>query len=935
MNTLRRLVSLPWLLTWFSLAALITALVVSPLGSFAANALPIAPAARALDDGADRPSGLALTALPTFVSGALVPAGQRPEWLDDSRQVNAKVEEWFGASGHADLVDSFWSAVEKGALSADLEAYPYDFGDIDRVVAALIPADATAVQRDQFNDLAGLVMLLGERGDVKADPIRHNWAPAAAYSILNRLRTVGAPSCPIQLNLAFATTLRESAPQEAVEREFRTAMELCGGDPTPAYYLGIDRLIRNLTADSCPEASLLPSDLAAGAINIFRSVQGVPRSDALGRIGEAGAQLALSWEADRLSAPFTERAGYRRVLELLGPVTLTNSDPTYLTLAANAHLGLGDSGQAADLLARAVALTGTASPSVTETYARALEGSSRYPALYDFYRSHLDPPHRSAVNGSFPAIRIAVGHQAAEFPGLDVMASITRVLLDGGCGGGDTVDIGFIPAYRTGALVGSTCQRAHIVDGQQAAWLAGRTPSGLPRFSENPCDPSALTASMAALASADPALQRAWSPAGPDEETFDALVTIYRYRGLLERARAVAEDWVRVQPGSGLARDTLGEVKFLSEDYTGAAADFEAAAALFTQTPPPPVDPYLSGGRGDVGVSWSLLRKVAALLQGGQREPARAVLQSLRPAAEQGRGSDNELEVALGSYISDALGVDALRRGDYEASARHFQDSLAPKQNHQLPDYSLQVFHGSQENNLALALTKLGRNPEAQESARAAVAHDPSNPIFAETLAFAMGDGEPSKAVVAYREALAKDPTLYSSWNNLGVLLASNGSRDEAEDAFRHAVGVNPDYAVGWFNLGVILRDSANPIDLVRGHGALGRAALLDSELRGQSPVLQIDDEIYETGLDLSKPLAPTWQFSDAARLNAEPFALMAFLAGLLRLVWALLYDELGGGSVNGWCAAESTAVGMPPSPGIACRPGLPWWSPPWCSSSP
>src|SRR3954447_18784196 len=76
------------------------------------------------------------------------------------------------------------------------------------------------------------------------------------------------------------------------------------------------------------------------------------------------------------------------------------------------------------------------------------------------------------------------------------------------------------------------------------------------------------------------------------------------------------------------------------------------------------------------------------------------------------------------------------------------------------------------ENNQAIALLHLGEPKEAVQLARAAVASDPLDPLFLETLSSAYAHaGDPRRAAAAARRALQSDPTLFQAWYDLGVAL--------------------------------------------------------------------------------------------------------------------------------------------------------------------
>lgn len=142
---------------------------------------------------------------------------------------------------------------------------------------------------------------------------------------------------------------------------------------------------------------------------------------------------------------------------------------------------------------------------------------------------------------------------------------------------------------------------------------------------------------------------------------------------------------------------------------------------------------------------------------------------------------------------------------------------------------------------------------------------------------------------------LAEDPTSYVSANNLAVLLADQGERAEAVSLLEQAVATKPGYATAWHNLGVVrARDSA-PRQFLAGQGALARAAVLDHSFRGVSTDLVIDDQVYDSGVDVSRPVDSDWTYASAASEAQRGFAITMLLLVILRIAWALGLDQVGG----------------------------------------
>jgi hypothetical protein len=127
------------------------------------------------------------------------------------------------------------------------------------------------------------------------------------------------------------------------------------------------------------------------------------------------------------------------------------------------------------------------------------------------------------------------------------------------------------------------------------------------------------------------------------------------------------------------------------------------------------------------------------------------------------------------------------------------------------------------------------------------------------------------------------------------VLAAQAGDGDTAERLLLRAVAVNPNYAEAWQNLGALRRSSGGIHDLLLAESDLARAARLDRSLRGTRPVLTMDRHVYVSGLDVSKPVPPTWQYSEQASDPALPLTLTMLLALLARLAWAVGLERVTG----------------------------------------
>ncbi|MCI0566202.1 tetratricopeptide repeat protein, partial [bacterium] len=116
------------------------------------------------------------------------------------------------------------------------------------------------------------------------------------------------------------------------------------------------------------------------------------------------------------------------------------------------------------------------------------------------------------------------------------------------------------------------------------------------------------------------------------------------------------------------------------------------------------------------------------------------------------------------------------------------------------PEYGQQI---QILNNTGAALSDLGRNEEAIEAYRQAVALDPKDAYPYNGLGSALSDlGRNEEAIEAYWQAVAIDPKDAYSWNGLGNALHALGRNEEAIETYRQAVAIDPKDAYSWNGLG-------------------------------------------------------------------------------------------------------------------------------------
>lgn len=133
-------------------------------------------------------------------------------------------------------------------------------------------------------------------------------------------------------------------------------------------------------------------------------------------------------------------------------------------------------------------------------------------------------------------------------------------------------------------------------------------------------------------------------------------------------------------------------------------------------------------------------------------------------------------------YWRVTRGHAALERGDFEQAVRELALALEAR-----PD-------ADEYNNLGLALRRLGRLAEAEESFRDAVAVEPSHRGALVNLGTALDElGRPDEAIASIEQALAVDPTFAEGYANLGNLYLETGRFADAAGVFRRGLGQAPE----------------------------------------------------------------------------------------------------------------------------------------------
>lgn len=130
-------------------------------------------------------------------------------------------------------------------------------------------------------------------------------------------------------------------------------------------------------------------------------------------------------------------------------------------------------------------------------------------------------------------------------------------------------------------------------------------------------------------------------------------------------------------------------------------------------------------------------------------------------------------------------------------------------------------------------LLRDGKRPQALAAAQRHIADKPRDPQMRFLLGVIQTElGRPADAVQTFTELTQEYPELPEPYNNLAVLLATQGHIEKARDALEMAVRTNPDYAVAHENLGDVYAKLAAQ--------AYGRSLQLDAAHSGAAPKLSL-----------------------------------------------------------------------------------------------
>jgi len=777
---------------------------------------------------------------------------------------------------------------------------------IDKVMAA----DPTSVA-----DLASLLLLSGAQSGARM---------ALALLLSGDL---AEHDCGIATNLAFAIQLTNNYPPSEIDKAAAQAVSVCGDDPTALWVsanAGYSEIGVNPLSD-CQSLAQPGPHLPDNAISAAHALQQKYPDMAAGYVAEAELIAVQAMEEARYNLrPFTVRQRWKQVDALLNEAQKRSASDEIVLARARAQAGLGSYSKSAELAA-------SVEDSRLEFDGMRMLAAQVFSQNRDFESAYSVTQHAPAlVGGQRPRTRTLVWRTLTNSANTAGHLTSSTVSFNSGmayrsmCGAGPSwaFDGGVVPVARV----------ASVTQGAPDSPIRSST-AVPPAVRPSPAELSYLAGSSDATAhecaTNDPArLGICATVTSPDSaESRYSEQDLLRAAGRFDDAATLLLEWLEEHPEDATMWSQLGEIRLLQQNLPEAIASFQAALSS-----PSMLDEWAQAHwQADQSAAWVRLRLGYAYQSSGNFADAHDLYSSVTSyRVRKLPFPQPEDRNAIGYYQDSLLAGLSAELGDYEQAYSHWQnavDSANLWRAQAIYDATRPPAGGVAEQNAALAASRLGAFDEAISFADAAVALDENNPLYLETLAEAKRgqivsagahddmDTEPDLAsaenaddlIASYREILLLDDSLFSSWNNLGVLLSLSGEHDEAREAFTHAVQSRPEYALGWFNLGSELILNGGWRDAVVGEGALGLATKYDRDLKGLAPGLTFDDEIYASGLDLSKVLPADWNLGGSARPPSAPLtaALVALVA--LRLGFDLFKDNLAGSVVEKALRRSST----------------------------
>jgi cellulose synthase operon protein C len=820
---------------------------------------------------------------------------------------------------------------------------PLRFPAAERVLRRRLAGAPGPQVIDAVNDLGALLIdaaTMREAGGSFGEAFPQ--AGEVAFVVLDWARARGA--CDPQLNLAFTLAAAKLPREPEAEAELRRAARDCPGDPTPLWLLGEYQS----ESTAAPSGGALGNLETQGPFATFSLLRERYPYSAAGWAGAGDAELRVAYQV--VSQPFTARAYFRRALDFYLAAQRVEPSPEIATGTARAYAGLRQ--YSAAVTAQQTAVGGHSNEALLQArLVEYLEQDSAFgQAAAAAKPLALAPRFPLGEGRMMPGYPPDGEEVSAQEVGGPLSIGVNRFTLA-------TIDLGdtatatspavsslpFLPVYReVEGITGYSrwcpawsLPRDEILAERPAAALAGllRRPikSIMPGVDECPMASRDLLAGIAAYeagqkARAEQLVEREERPESNSEEPQgtlarldDARQNLWRFAGDFQRARAAAAEWLAAAPEEARAFVNAGEIEYFAGRYDPAARLFAHATWLLRTANAQPT----------AAEAEALLLRGVVLARAGREAEALRTLEMAEATAESAQGAERhatasgETESTEAGNGKDALlAYNALAQIGYEDLAAHHFTLAAEayeaalerfaKSETTTPDSAeehIDPFTATYDD-LSIAQAQIGRLHEAAASARQAVAPDPMDPLTLGTQGHALAQlGRYREARASLLTAVEQLPSQFSAWNDLAYVEDRLGRPAAAVSDFRHAVGANSHYALGWFNLGVEF-ERQGLLHALAAQGAFGRGIALEPSLSTRSHQLSLDNHVYITNLDISKPLPPNWSFNTVEkRPLAGSLGLALLLVATLQLGRALAGGQGGGAKAAEWLLQATQAL--------------------------
>ncbi|MCL2785292.1 MAG: tetratricopeptide repeat protein [Propionibacteriaceae bacterium] len=802
------------------------------------------------------------------------------------------------------------------------EAYPYDFGrltglasqaiaELDTDVGAVDLTSVLVLESARWGLDTGVVGIYADRAFAIA-------AFALAEATAKRGTCDGAIQRAFILGLEHRYEVLAMAANQVIQA-WDDAIELCPTDPTPViekvkYLVGnYDLSLPHAYQQSAWQASIMES----GAWELVIA----DLDEQLGDWGDLCAAWVVKGDTYRMLADTVQRGAG------MGPFTvaefLSRADDSYTHASwstsmpsVGAAMSLmrgvnGDPGGALSALGPYIRDTPDQEVLRTGAYLAALKKNYRLAIQRE---TAAQNSRDTDITGVVEYPRGAVVHQPGS---LQLFTAIGYAM-----GGADsrTENFDFVPAYRMSSAPGYV-ETPTLLD---YALLAADW-SEVSRICQE---------AMSQLCPQPGVTTVADYVHSVSDVAADYYQDLFRRFHDLVRAKQVVLAWSSANPHSPQPHERLGELYFLAQNWKESMAASMRALDRYPTAGLYPTDD--DWGWDDLasytGPGWTQLRAAAAARQSQQYSAARAYLDSAYETQLAWDPDGMEADVVEEAGYADLLMLDILQeqgalgaeQGLWEDAWTFMVQSIEVRE--ALEHFEVEgvaitrirTIHGTQEQVISMSARMLKDMDAAIEWAEKAIATDPFSPLFQETMAEAQRaslaeddlDLDARAELIAfYYQAVNTNPSLFSSWNNLGVLLAQDGAMGEAIFAFEQALVARSDYAIAWFNLGTVLADRPGVGNFLRSQGALGQAGLISVVWKDRDPSLQFDEEIYASGVDISKPIPHDWQLDTTVRFNTTALTIGLLLMIAIRIGWDLGKDWLTGKSKQGALSVVTTRM--------------------------